>query len=85
MGESSENDLPDPEEILNVNVGVLGHVDSGKTKAAYISGRDLHLVNPLMNIVLCLRQDVTCQSPIDASFHSCPRQEQAIKRTRDDT
>jgi selenocysteine-specific elongation factor len=25
------NDLPQQDEVLNVNVGVLGHVDSGKT------------------------------------------------------
>jgi selenocysteine-specific elongation factor len=27
----SSNDKSDQEKILNVNVGVLGHVDSGKT------------------------------------------------------
>lgn len=31
MSENPENDAVDPAEILNVNVGVLGHVDSGKT------------------------------------------------------
>ena len=28
---NNSNDLPQPDEVLNVNVGVLGHVDSGKT------------------------------------------------------
>ena len=34
MGEgdtTANNELPHHEEVLNVNVGVLGHVDSGKT------------------------------------------------------
>jgi selenocysteine-specific elongation factor len=31
MGGDSVNDLPNHNEVLNVNVGVLGHVDSGKT------------------------------------------------------
>lgn len=30
-GDNSSNDLPNHNEVLNVNVGVLGHVDSGKT------------------------------------------------------
>ena len=29
--DTSSNDLPEQQEVLNVNVGVLGHVDSGKT------------------------------------------------------
>lgn len=30
-GDAPANDLPQQDEVLNVNVGVLGHVDSGKT------------------------------------------------------
>lgn len=30
-GDATVNDLPNHNEVLNVNVGVLGHVDSGKT------------------------------------------------------
>ena len=30
-GDEAANELPHHDEVLNVNVGVLGHVDSGKT------------------------------------------------------
>jgi hypothetical protein len=29
-GDTPAKDLPKHEEVLNVNVGVLGHVDSGR-------------------------------------------------------